>query len=369
MNDTNDPLRSILVVSIFAAFLGGFFLLSVLMPTPTILSGERRYPARFPPLSVESVLSGAFMDRFDRFAADNFPFRDNFRGANSRMVFGIYRQFDKKGLYIDKHGIGEFNEINHSSFSQLTEKIETISEAMGGVNVYYAYIPDKSIYSTEELPGFDMDTLTQLMKEYPMPEDYCFIELTAALDADSFYSTDLHWNQVMLGAVLRKLELSMGIDVDLSNYAEVCFGEFEGVYSGQVALPTKPDSLRYLINPSLSAMYLNEKTMELEIGSVYNGEKFFDLDPYDFFLSGAQPLIILENAESTSDKELYLFRDSFSSSLAPLLASAYSKVYLIDLRYIDMRILSRYVSFKEGSDAIFLYSSLIINNSGILQVY
>ena len=161
----------------------------------------------------------------------------------------------------------------------------------------------------------------------------------------------------------------MGFDADLSGYVQEYAGEFEGVYSGQLALPIGTDSMRYLSNPSLTATYLDDRTMELVAGPVYNLERFAGIDPYDFFLSGAQPLIILENSDAASDKELYLFRDSFSSSLAPLLASGYSKVFLIDLRYIDMRTLGRYVEFKPASDALFLYSTLVLNNSDMLLVY
>jgi hypothetical protein len=77
-------------------------------------------------------------------------------------------------------------------------------------------------------------------------------------------------------------------------------------------------------------------------------------------------LIILENENSGTDRELYLFRDSFSSSLAPLLAGAYSKAAIIDLRYIDMRTLARFIDFKPGSDALFLYSAQILNNPDML---
>jgi len=364
--DRNSGLRLKLIVAVFIVIVGGLFTLNLILPKAEILYSERRMPAKLPALSARTVFSGEYMNKLDSYTADNFPFRDSFRTISSAMVFHLFRQTDKNGLYMDKNGAGRFEQTNPESITKIAEKILTIADMMNGVSIYYAYIPDKSIYSDKKLPGFDPSLVEQMMIEAPGMEDFTFIGLTDVLDADSYYRTDLHWNQVKIGGVTERLGASMGFDVDLSGYAEEYAGEFRGGYSGQIALPIGTDSLFYLSHPSLKAMYLNERTMALEEGPVYDWEKISGLDAYDFFLSGVQPLIVIENNDSVSDKELYLFRDSFSSSLAPLLAGAYSRVILIDLRYIDMRTLSRLVEFHPGSDALFLYSTQILNNPDML---
>ena len=307
------------------------------------------------------------MDKFENYAADNFAFRDSFRTISSVMVFHMFMQTDKNGLYMDSRGAGEFKQIDSDSVLQLAEKMQNVSAALDDINLYYACIPDKSIYSEKKLPGFDPELAEQLLTQARGMDEFTFIDLESALGVGSFYRTDLHWDQVKTKGVLEALGASMGFYSDLSRYTEEYAGEFKGVYSGQIALPIGTDNMSFLANPSLSATYLNETTMELAPGPVYDRERLSGLDAYDFFLSGAQPLVILENGNSDTDKELYLFRDSFSSSLAPLLASAYSKVILIDLRYIDMRSLSRFIEYKPGSDALFLYSTQVLNNSAMLR--
>lgn len=74
----------------------------------------------------------------------------------------------------------------------------------------------------------------------------------------------------------------------------------------------------------------------------------------------------IQNPKSTSGKELIIFRDSFGSSLAPLLVEAYDKVTLIDTRYISMRILEKYVQF-ENQDVLFLYNTALVNSSFVLK--
>ena len=355
-------------LAVFVAIIGGLFILCRAAAPVALLQSERREPARFPALTTSTIASAVFMDRFENYAADNFVFREGFRRLRSAFVFGALQQSDKNGLYLDAYSAGEFKPINPGSIEQLTKKIQTAAAALNGANVFYSYIPDKSIYSNKELPGFDSTLAERLLTEAPGMGGYTFVDLVGALDAGSFYRTDLHWRQTELQGVLAALGQAMGFDVDLNEYSEGYAGELHGVYSGQIALQIGTDDIGYLSCPSLSASYLNEKTMELEPGPVYDWDKLTGLDAYDFFLSGAQPLIILENREAASDKELYLFRDSFSSSLAPLLAGAYSKIVLIDLRYINMRTLNRYVEFKPGSDALFLYSTLVLNNSGLLLI-
>ena len=87
---------------------------------------------------------------------------------------------------------------------------------------------------------------------------------------------------------------------------------------------------------------------------------------YNIFLNGPSSLINITNPAATNEKELILFRDSFASSLAPLLLPFYKKITLIDLRYVKMDYVANLVDFQ-NKDVLFIYSPLIINNSSILK--
>ena len=62
-----------------------------------------------------------------------------------------------------------------------------------------------------------------------------------------------------------------------------------------------------------------------------------------------------------------IFRDSFGSSIVPLLVPFYKKITLVDLRYINMNLVNNYITFN-NQDVLFLYSTLIVNNSFILKI-
>jgi hypothetical protein len=104
-----------------------------------------------------------------------------------------------------------------------------------------------------------------------------------------------------------------------------------------------------------------------EFSKVYALELFSGMDSYDVFLSGAKPLITIYNEGCKNNKELLLFRDSFGSSIAPLLLEGYSKITLIDLRYISTDLLESYIDFTQDQDVLFLYNTQVLNNSSMLK--
>ena len=84
------------------------------------------------------------------------------------------------------------------------------------------------------------------------------------------------------------------------------------------------------------------------------------------FLSGAVSVLEVENPAAETDRELIVFRDSFGSSLVPLLVPGYAKVTLLDTRYIPTEYLNQFVEFG-SQDVLFLYSPLVLNNSVMLK--
>jgi hypothetical protein len=138
-----------------------------------------------------------------------------------------------------------------------------------------------------------------------------------------------------------------------------------GVYFGQAALPMKAEEMVILQNTRLSQCRVFDYITG-EYTDVYNMDKLSSPDLYDVFLSGGQPLLTIENPNAQTDRELVIFRDSFGSAIAPLLVSDYSKVTLVDLRYIPADQLGYYLSF-ENQDVLFLYSTLILNSGRSLK--
>jgi len=367
MEKQKATLKEKLSIAVFIGFIGVLFILNLIIPSPDVLVSERRIPARFPDFNLTTVASGEFMNKFEGWSADNFVFRDQFRAVNAFLIFEVYRQNDKAGLYrSDAVGIGEFRRTDERAFRQTSERILRAAEIFNGLdmNIYYSIIPDKSVFAERYLPGFIIEKAESILFE--LFKDFKYIRIIDDMNPEYFYRTDLHWDQSKISGTASRVLSGMGADTDLLNHPAVAAGEFKGVYAGQYALPLAPDTMTYVDVPGLTVTYLNERTLEFDDGPVYDLVRFTGVDPYDLFLRGPQPLIIIEN-ENAPQRELYLFRDSFGSSLAPLLTDAYSKVVLIDLRYIHVSLLENFIDFTPGSDVLFIYGSQIFNNPTILQ--
>jgi len=153
----------------------------------------------------------------------------------------------------------------------------------------------------------------------------------------------------------------LGFDYKKIEYKKNYYDNFYGVYYGESALNRKPERLTYLTNDSLDnvkATYLEEPSLK----TIYNKDNLTNLDSYDVFLDGPSAFIEIENKDAKTSKELIVFRDSFGSSLTPLLVPYYKKITVIDNRYFHSNYLSNLIEFKD-QDVLFVYSTLLINES------
>ena len=99
---------------------------------------------------------------------------------------------------------------------------------------------------------------------------------------------------------------------------------------------------------------------------VYNWDDFAGLDPYDVYLSGAEALLTIENPLQSNGRHLILFRDSFGSSITPLLMEYYSRITVVDIRYMASSLLDEYVDFTDA-DVLFLYCTSMFNAGATLK--
>jgi hypothetical protein len=140
---------------------------------------------------------------------------------------------------------------------------------------------------------------------------------------------------------------------------------FYGVYYGQAALPMEPETM-YILESDL----LRECTVydyeTGKTGSVYEMTKLDSRDLYDVYLSGARALLRVENPNARTDRELIVFRDSYGSSLVPLLVQGYASVTMVDIRYISSGLLDQYLDFH-GQDVLMLYGTLVLNGSSAMK--
>lgn len=370
----NNNMKNKSVTVIFLIFIVGFLLINLFSPSKSISKSERRKLTQFPELSWKTVMNTEFMSNFEKYGLDQFPFREQFRTIKAKVLFNVFRQKDNNEIYIAGNQVSKFsNTLNEASVRDAAKKFNKLySQYLSDMNVYYSVIPDKNYYLAEKngYPSIDYEKMINILSENI--ENMQYIDLFNALNQDDYYSTDTHWKQERLAGVLKVLGEGMNIKFnELSGYTQNALEPFYGVYYGQSALPLEADKLIYLTNniiENVKVSMLDEETFEMVDSVMYNTDKFDGNDSYDVFLSGAKPLIVIENGMADTDRELIIFRDSFGGSLSPLLISSYKKITIVDLRYIASPLLKQFVEFKSGQDVLIINCTDVINNSSTIKV-
>ena len=366
----SERIKDVVVTILFLVIIFGVFIAGIIIKDKDVSIAERRKLNKFPNIS-ESLLSGNITDDMEKYLMDQFIARDNMRSIKTFVKLDLLLQKENNGLFTLDNKIFKLEyPLNESSITGISNKINNIYDTYlsENNNVYYTIVPDKN-YFLEESSGYlklDYEKLENLMNE-TVNSNIKYIDIFDSLTLDSYYNTDTHWKQESIISVSEKIAQEMNFKDRINTSFEAKeYGEFYGTYYGQLGKNLTPDKISYLTNETIdNAVTFNYETQKE--AKVYNIEKANTaMDKYDIYLSGATALIEIRNNKTTTDKELVIFRDSFGSSIAPLFTEAYSKIYLVDTRYIAPSLISNYLEFN-NQDVLFLYSTLIINNSGSLK--
>lgn len=358
-----DKTKNIIISIGFVVILIAIFVLNILVEDTEISLTERRKMAQFPQITLEKVLNGDTAKELEKYAVEQFIGRDVFRSIKSFFVLDVYRQKDNNNLFIKDEAIYKMEyPLNERSVEKTAKKIAEIKDKyLQGMKVYYSIVPEKNYYLQDDHLKMDYEEMQKIMNKNL--RDMKYINIFPELTIDDYYKTDIHWKQENLLKVVDKIKKEMNLtDRSKVEYQEKEIGDFYGTYYGQIGRSIKPDKIKYLTNDNIeNCTTYNYETGEN--GKVYDLEKYRNSsDKYDIFLSGPTPLITIDNPNASTNRELLLFRDSFGSSLAPLLIENYKKITLIDIRYIHSSLLEQYVDFK-NQDVLFLYSGLVLNQN------
>ena len=343
--------------------------LAAWLRSPDAISLQERRPlAQFPEITSENLGNGRFMEDFESYTLDQFPERTLFRQVKALTHYYVLGQRDNNGIYVTQGQAAKLEyPLKEDSvlrakriFTQIREKYLADSQ------VFVSVVPDKGYYLAEEngYLAMDYDRLFAIMSSM---EGVVYVPLTGCLTGSDYYRTDTHWRQEKLFTAAQKLCNAMNIPAPKPEEYRLTQAPAPvyGVYYGQAALPMEPDTL-YTLQSDLLAQCQVYNYETGKTGSVYDESKLSSSDLYQVFLSGSVSLLRIDNPNAQTDRELIVFRDSFGSAIAPLLVQGYKSVTLIDIRYLSSAMLDRFIDFH-GQDVLFLYSTIVLNNSETLQ--
>ena len=342
-------------------------IISIILPDKDISETERRHLMHFPTLNIKTIFNGDFFEEFKTYTVEQFPFREIFIKIKGLTTNKLFLKKEENGVFIKDGNFFEISSsINDKSIDYFLELVTKMKNNFSSGNIYYSIISDKNYYTKEEIPKINYNELVKTINQNL--QDITYINIFNKLSLDSYYKTDIHWKQEKISEVVKTIALHMNNEPIDIKYSKLTYDNFYGALYGKIPNNEKPDTITYLIDENT----INTKVFDYEKNQyykVYEEQNLKNIDSYDIFLGGAKALLIMENQNSKTDKELVIFRDSFGSSLAPLLLPYYKKITLVDLRYInsDYIINNNLIDFDNNQDILFIYGIPIINNSFTLK--
>ena len=233
-------------------------------------------------------------------------------------------------------------------------------------HIYLSVVPDKGSFTVPPegyTPASAQETADTLLAQLDFVQ---YVDIAPGLMLEDYYRTDPHWRQECLVATAQTLAQAMDVPLAGDFQENAIDVPFYGAYAEKAGEPLVADTLRYLTGEVLDACTVYDYETDAR-------EPLYDLaavdtdTPYDLYLQGSRSLLRIDSPLSATDRTLVVFRDSFGSSLIPLLAESYRTIYAVDIRYLSSQMVGRFLSFDGSEDVLFLYSTMVLQNSRTMK--
>lgn len=351
------------ILFIFIAPLG-----NIIIPDKEVSFTENKILQQLPDFNVTTITSKEFMEKFDKYTTDQFPFRINF--------------IKLKNYYSYVLGIREFRDIYISKSNKLLEKfifdknivdknIDRVSNiAIHLKNTYN--LNSKLMIIPTSIALYENDLYDYMITDNQYSSiNYIKDSFLNKSDSSSFYSpydvlyknrdkyiffnTDHHWTQ--LGACLAYEDM---YKFKVSNRPVPVSNSFYGTYYSKAILDfIEPDTI--YAYQSYSKFRLN-MDLDYNYDTLYDKSKLSTKNKYQYFLHGDPAIGCIEGNKNSKD-EILIFKDSFAHNFIPFLTSNYKKIHFIDTRYYNGSIDDYILKNRNINEVLFMYNISNFNSN------
>ncbi len=407
-------LANVLTIVLTLGFIYTFAVLFWVLPDKAKSESENRMLATAPSFEMEGFLHGDFTSEFGTYMADQFPFRDWFigvyatsetlqgKGETNDVILGDDGYLFARNDFPDKV---RDPEDETKIYNYLESNLKSVSN-------FIAAAKDKGITCIPSFAGRKIDVLEKYLPKtygtyysdriWNMLEDYCreggfeplnlrdaLSEIAKESDEQLYYRTDHHWTT--LGAYYAYCEIIKALGETpyaLSDFEkETVTEDFFGTTWSSAGTPwTDGDKIEYFRyeDDGEYTMKILGKIADFEgyegctyetdesgknytvFNSFYVREFLSEKDKYASFLGGNYGYTEIRKNTDEERETLLVLKDSFSHSVAPLLARHYDLI-MVDLRYYKTPIL-RFCMTNEIDKVLFLYNMETLTEADYLKV-
>lgn len=358
--------------------IGLFGLILIVIPIMTFVTlpeedrpyseNENRYLAGFPKISFETYLDKSAMEGFEEWFSDRVYGRESWiklkngteRFIGKTEINGVYTVGDQM-MQVWTGYDKDFIDLSISAVNKFTER-------HSNVPVYFMLAPTSQEIYADLLPKTaPVGSQTEL-------NDYCrenlkcntidiFPLLKNNSDSYIYYRTDHHWTSYGAYIAYTEAAKALGLQSEpLSSFdIEHASSSFRGtLYSKTLDDSITPDVIDYYhFNGGRSepTLTVNTGAGEVDYDSLYIREYLEVKDKYSSFMGSNSPMMTVTSGDNPNGPSLLVFKDSYAHSLIPFLANHYSKITVLDLRYINAGY-SMLVDVNDYDSVLFMYNAI-----------
>ena len=390
-----------LMIAIFTVITLAIPIATAVLPKQERSENENRTLAKFPDLVNHSKMDKAenlgdvlgairwesittrdedsWMDKVETYFVDHLVGREEWVKARNEMetlagkkeINGVYtlgnqmiqlfKSYDQNDVENSLNAISRFAETHpeiQCSFMLAPTSQELFS---GRIPTYTGYINEKTFIDECYKKLQNVSTIDCLSFLSGHESDYVF------------YRTDHHWTSLGAYYAYCAAAKTLGYSAyGLDSYnIETASSSFRGtLYSKTLDDSITPDSIDYYHlasgEPQIR-MTTKEDGKEVVLDSLYVRSYLDVKDKYSSF-TGANTDIVTIETDVDNGKNLLLIKDSYAHSLVPFLTKHYSKITMVDMRYIKGNCdLNERLDLSEYQQVLFMYNALTFSSDLDLQ--
>lgn len=355
-----------LIGKIFIIVLFLVLIVNVIVPDKEKSELENRALESRPRFNLTTVLSGDFMEQWEKYLSDQFAGRNTWR----RVKVGLDRMGGAKmenNIYIGKGGqLMENIEVpDEDQLDANMTAIQNFAQTYEDIPVTMMLVPDAACILTDRLPAFaEVEDQRQMfsMAERKLGDSVNWIDTVSILNKHKseklYYKTDHHWTTQGAFYVFQEAAQTFGIEGDVSDdfVSYTVTDSFNGVLAASSGVGLDERELIDIYVPTegdddVIVDYVDEGR---KTTSLYDSSKLDTRDKYGVFLGGNTSVIDIKTV-STSQKRLLIVKDSFADCFIPFLAPYYREIVVVDPRYYSGT-MDEIMDTYRITDALILYS-------------
>lgn len=361
-----DKRNEILTISLICGIILAFAVANVVSSDRLFSENENRVLAQRPKFTMQALLEGDYTSEYEKYVTDQFVSRDTWIAIKTQIDI-LLQKDEINGVYLGKDGYLIEQHLPQNYTTEMEEeKLVLLEELVKRWDADVMLVPTADNVITEKLPFsapyYDQRPFLNKVKQRVGEEHYidAYTMLREHSEENIYYKTDHHWTT--RGAYYGYLAWAKDCDKMVHNYninALKCVtSEFKGTLHSKTNLQVDAEQIGVFHNTfreGVKVTYDFVKTTD----SLYEKSHLDTKNKYGYFLDDNHAFIEIETGLNNAGT-LFVIKDSYANSMIPMLASHYSKIYVLDLRYFNSRLFSFMEMYEpeQGMDVLVLYNCI-----------